>query len=113
MMYKTYGPGGRMIDGLEAVTQTINKIMVTNRYEHVTYSDDYGNELETLVGESYPVVVSESERLIKEALSTDDRILDVVDFELSELEGNVVTIKFTVQTIFGDVPGEVNLDGIS
>src|SRR5690606_42159936 len=39
-----------MIDELEAVKQAVFLILQTERYRYLIYSDDYGSELEGLIG---------------------------------------------------------------
>lgn len=90
-------------DGLEAVKQTVFKILNTERYAYLIYSWDYGIELVDLYGKSPMYVCPELERMIKEALLQDDRITDVTDFEFDTSTKGVVSVKFTVHTIFGDL----------
>lgn len=90
-------------DGLEAVKQTVFKILNTERYAYLIYSWDYGIELMDLYGKSPMYVCPELERMIKEALLQDDRITDVTDFEFDTSTKGVVSVKFTVHTIFGDL----------
>ena len=40
------------IDGLEAMRQAVEKILLTERFEWVIYSSNYGVELERLIGET-------------------------------------------------------------
>ena len=90
-------------DGLEAVKQAVFKILNTERYAYLIYSWDYGIELMDLYGKSPMYVCPELERMIKEALLQDDRITDVTDFEFDTSTKGVVSVKFTVHTIFGDL----------
>jgi phage baseplate assembly protein W len=88
-------------DNLEAVKQAIYKILGTERYDYVIYSQNYGIELEELIGEPTSYVIPELERRITEALMQDDRILAVYDFEFDTPKKNVVTVTFSVDTDFG------------
>ena len=63
-------------DGLEAMKQTIYCILNTERFDHLIYSWNYGIELKHLIGESTTFVIPELERVIKEALLQDTRIVD-------------------------------------
>ena len=92
-------------DGLEAMKQTIYKILNTERYENIMYSWNYGIELKDLFGEPVNYVVSELQRRITEALIQDDRIQSVDGFEY-EIKRRTVILTFTVHTIFGDVQSE-------
>lgn len=89
-------------DGLDAVAQAVYLILSTERYKHIIYSWDYGVELLDLIGKPIPYVIAELPRRIKEALITDDRITDVVDFEF-EKKGQKLYTKFTVVTDAGNL----------
>lgn len=91
---------------LEAMKQVIYKILNTERYQHLIYSWNYGIELEDLFGQPVYYVVPELERRIIEALTQDDRIESVTDFEFDTSKRGTVAVKFTVNTIFGDVEAE-------
>lgn len=103
MMIDTDRIQGTITDNLEAVKQAIYKIINTERYKFLIYSWNYGIELEDLFGKPIPYVLPEIPRRIKEALTQDDRIDDVLGFDLSyDRKGNVLA-KFTVVTIYGSV----------
>ncbi|WP_278558897.1 DUF2634 domain-containing protein [Acidaminococcus intestini] len=94
---------GTVTDNLEAVEQAIYKILNTERYQYVIYSWSYGVELADLFGKPIPFVLPEIPRRIKEALTQDDRITDVTNFDLSYDQGGSVLAKFTVVTIYGNL----------
>ena len=101
---------GKYINGtckdLEEVKQAIYKILNTERYQYVIYSFDYGVEFADLIGEPMSYVCSEIQRRITEALTQDDRIESVSDFEFDTSNKKEVVCTFVVHTIFGDVPEE-------
>ena len=68
-------------DSLEAIRQTVFKILNTERYDYLIYSWNYGIELMDLYGQPTMYVCPEIERRVKEALSQDDRITGVDSFE--------------------------------
>ena len=90
-------------DNLEAIKQTVFKILNTERYEYIIYSWNYGIELKDLFGQPIRYVCPEIERRVKEALLQDDRITAVDNFEFDFPKRGVVAVKFTVHTIFGDL----------
>lgn len=94
-------------DSLEAVKQSIFKILNTERYEYLIYSWNYGIELKDLFGQPPMLVCPELERRVKEALLQDDRITTVDEFEFDTSQNGVVSVTFTVHTIFGDVEEEM------
>lgn len=93
-------------DGLEAVKQAIFKIIMTERYQYIMYSWNYGIELQDLFGEPVTFVCPELRRRISEALLWDDRILGVDNFEFDFPRKGVVHVAFTAHTAFGDVQAE-------
>ncbi len=97
------------VDELEAVKQTVYLILSTERYEYNIYSWDYGVELVDLIGQPMPYVMAELPRRITEALTTDDRIDDVVDFEF-EHKGNKLLTTFTVVSNVGAISTELEVE---
>ena len=94
-------------DGLEAIKQSIFKILNTERYKYLIYSWDYGIELMDLFGQPTMYVCPEIERRVKEALLQDDRITAVDNFEFNFPKRGVVAVTFTAHTIFGDLDEEM------
>lgn len=103
MMIDTDRIQGTIADDLEAVKQAIYKIINTERYKFLIYSWNYGIELEDLFGKPIPYVLPEIPRRIKEALTQDDRIKDVLGFDLTYNRKSDVLAKFTVVTIYGNL----------
>lgn len=93
-------------DGIDALKQVIYKILNTERYKYPIYSWNYGVELSDLVGEPTSFVCAESERRITEALTQDDRIDGVSDFEFDTSNKHEVVCTFVVHTIFGDITSQ-------
>lgn len=98
------------VDSLEAMKQVIFKILNTERYRHIIYSWNYGVELADLIGEPISYVLPEIERRITEALTQDDRIESVSDFEFDISKKKEVTCTFVVHTTFGTVKSEKVVD---
>ena len=90
------------IDDLNAVIQAAYLILSTERYEFIIYSWDYGVELVDLIGQQMPYVMSELPRRIQEALTMDDRIEDVKDFEF-EIKGKQLYTTFTIVSNVGEI----------
>lgn len=91
------GEIGGIINGESAIRQFIRKAVLTSRFRFSIYDDDYGCELEDLIGEDIPIELLESEipRVITEALIYDDRVDDVDDFVIDR-DGDKLFIEFTV-----------------
>lgn len=92
-------------DGLDAMIQAIYKILNTERYENPIYSWNYGVEFSDLYGEDPSLVCPELKRRIHEALTQDERIQDVDSFDFM-IDHNVIHVKFTAHTVYGDVETE-------
>lgn len=97
------------VDDLESIKQAVYLILSTERYEFIIYSWDYGVELVDLIGKPIPYVMSELPRRIQEALTQDNRIDDVVDFEF-EQHGKKLHTTFTVVTNVGNIPTELEVE---
>lgn len=93
-------------DGQEAMKQAIYKILNTEQYQYVMYSWNYGIELLDLYGEPVSYVCPELERRITEALTWDDRIQSVDNFEFNISKKGEILVTFTAHTVFGDVVAE-------
>ena len=94
-------------DTLEAVKQSIYKILNTERYSCLIYSWNYGIELMDLYGQSPTYVCAEIGRRVNEALLQDTRITGIDNFEFDISRKGVVSVTFTVHTLFGDLNEEM------
>lgn len=93
-------------DELEAMKQTVFRILMTERYQYIIYSWNYGIETLDLYGQPVTYVCPELERRIEEALLVDSRIVRVTDFEHNTSVKGVIHTTFTVYTIYGDFVAE-------
>ncbi len=96
-------------DDKEAVLQTIYLMLSVERYAYQIYSRNYGVELSDLIGKPRDYVMSEIKRRITEALMQDDRITGVTDWKF-ESGRKSVTVQFVVNTVYGDVSAEKEVD---
>lgn len=98
------------IDDKDAIIQAIYLILQTERYESMIYNWYYGVEFDGLIGKNKDYVTSELQRVIREALTEDDRITEVSDFDITYTEDSAL-IAFLVQTNIGDITieWEVNI----
>ena len=97
----TKGKATGMTDGLDAVRQTVYKILHTDRFAHLIYDANYGSEITGLQGRSQGYVRSEIERRIREALLQDDRISEIADMQIT-ITGDEALATFTVVSIHGN-----------
>ncbi|MDT9337323.1 DUF2634 domain-containing protein [Clostridium perfringens] len=93
----------RKIDELEAIKQAVFKILQIERFENVIYDASYGVELIGLIGKPKEFVKSDIERIIKEALSVDERILGIENFNIVDDVKENLKIEFKVNSIYGDI----------
>ena len=91
-----------MADGLEAMRQTVQNILQTERYDYQIYSTNYGVEFNDLVGADPDYIKAALPARIEEALSVDDRILSVDDFTF-DFSGDKAGVTCNVQTVYGTV----------
>lgn len=98
-----------LIDGLNAVKQAVTKILQTERFSHLIYDANYGSEFAGLIGHEPVFVQSELRRRIREALTQDDRITDVTDFQIN-IVGDSATVRFTVESTFGSFQQGVSVN---
>lgn len=96
------------VDGLEAMKQVVYKILMTERYEYLIYSWNYGIELRDLFGQPINYAYVEAKARIKEALLADERILDVTDFSMTKDKGTL-SIRFLVTSTEGNFESEVDV----
>ncbi len=96
---------GGWIDGVEAVKQSVYKILNTERYDYLIYNWNYGSELNELMGEQISFVNSIIEQKITDALLQDERIEKVSNFIFSSSKGEVI-VEFTVITSEGTFMAE-------
>jgi hypothetical protein len=88
------------IDGIDAVKQSVELIMSTERFAYPIYSWNYGIELESLIGKDFEYVSAEIKRRIKEALIQDDRITDVSNFKYVN-QGDELLVEFEIESNYG------------
>lgn len=100
----------KIIDGQEAIRQSIQKAVLTARYRYLIYNSQYGCEIETLLGQdiSPQLLHSEITRVITEALKEDDRVRAVEQFQI-ERDSDKLFVIFTVITAEGAIEQEVSI----
>lgn len=98
------------IDGSEAVAQAVDIILNVERFRWQIYSPNSGTNWSNLIGQDPGYVASELQRRIADALSVDDRIRGISNFDYT-VTGNTLSASFTVNTVYGSqqTTVEVNL----
>lgn len=102
----------RKIDEYPAMVQAVDKILKTERFVWAIYDDQYGHDLDTLIGKSMDYAKTEVDRMIKEALYDDDRVTNVEIAEIKQLNADSLSVSGVCSTVYGPVPinTEVNIN---
>lgn len=100
-----------MVDGEEALRQAIWKMLTTERFKHLIYSDNYGSEImdramDTELTEEF--LGCDIPELVKDALLIDERILEVNNITWNWVGRDSVAIACEVITIYG----EMGIEGV-
>lgn len=92
----------KMVSGLEAIRVWMYKAIKTERYRYLAYTDDFGCEIEDLIGSGYSqaAMQAEAERMMKESLLIHPDILTITNFTLEKIS-NGFEITFVANTVFG------------
>lgn len=97
-----------MVDEMDAIKQSVYKILSTERYKYLIYDWRYGRELEGLIGKSPYEIQNEIHSRVKEALLMDDRILDVTQIKVLDVQDDkYIPIILTLDTTEGQFMTEV------
>ena len=101
-VYKNGAPV--IVEGTEAVKVWAWKALHTARFRYEIYSWDFGNELESLIGQEYSQELKESEatRYVRECLLVNPYITEVKNL-LVDFSEDVLAIAGTLITIYGEV----------
>lgn len=91
----------KLIDGAESTIQAMIKIILTERYSSVIYHSGYGIELEPLIGTDIELVRVDLERRLIDALSEDNRFVDITNFKVDIVNMNELSVTFLLETIYG------------
>lgn len=94
------------LDSIEALKQTIYCILTTERCRYPIYSTDYGVELQDLIGQPInTITIAKIQETITAALTQDDRISDVYDFEYKIVDDTALSVLFSIETSLGELTG--------
>lgn len=98
--------GGRpiVVEGKEALKVWIWRALRTARYRYDIYSEDYGSEFESLLGQAYSdsIKTAEAPRYLRECLLTNPYITEVRDIQV-DFASATLTVRGTAVTIYGEV----------
>lgn len=97
-----------MLNEEDAVIQFAQKALSTARNRYLIYTDDYGSELDELIGEDVTDAYLDAEipRMIRDALIYDDRVDEVSEIRYERKDSDLY-ITMVLETIYGDIETEV------
>lgn len=96
---------GQVVEGVQALKGWIYFALRIARYRYPIFSWKYGCELETFIGQSFDdedYLLSETKRMIEDALLINPHIKSVEDVEIKK-EEEKLNITCTVNTKYGDL----------
>jgi hypothetical protein len=96
---------------LQSIAQDIRFALETERYRWPIMGANFGTSFQDLIGTDYNYIRSEIVRRINDALSIDDRILTIGEFEFQKLQDSGMLVKCTITTIMGDVTISTTIQG--
>lgn len=97
-----------MNNGIEAMRQAVEIMLTTKRFNHQIYTENFGIELDDLIGEDPDYIESVLPDRVREAFSIDERILGEQNFTFTTV-GSSMLITFEVVTVFGTFSTEVEI----
>ncbi len=83
---------------------------MTERFVFEIYSDQYGNDLNELIGKDMPYVKTAVENILKEAFYSDDRIDEITINEVRQVNRQTLYVSFTVSSLFGHFEAETEVN---
>ena len=111
--WKTYRDRSTNIAGyvnhIEAVRQTVEHILHTERYAYPIYDENYGMSLEKYIGQPFEYLEATIENDLREALTQDDRIYGVKVLSVLKTNIDSAELFFEVQTTEGLLEMEVTI----
>lgn len=95
-------------DNWEAVRQAVEVIVNVERFKWQIYTLNFGTDYDGLLGTEPGYAASELRRRLEDAFLPDNRILGIKDYRY-KFEDVSLTVTFTARTVFGDVPGSMEV----
>ena len=83
-------------------------MLTTERFGYQIYTENFGVELEDLVGEDADYIEATLPARIRDAFSIDDRILGERNYKF-EVTGDTMLVTFDVDTVYGSFSTEVQI----
>ena len=99
-----------IVDEQDAMLQAVKKILMTDRFVYPIYDEQYGNDINELIGKDEDYVDDDIERVITEALESDDRITNIEFISKEVTAKDTLSIVVDITTIFGELTIETEVN---
>lgn len=97
-----------IVEGKEALKVWMWKALHTVKMRYSIYSDDYGHNLDSLIGKGFSsgLIESDARRIVWECISLNPHITGIENFSTT-YDGDTLTVSFTALTDQGEVDMDV------
>ena len=95
-------------DNWEAVRQAVEVIVNVERFKWQIYTPNFGTDYDGLLGTEPGYAASELRRRLEDAFLPDNRILGIEEYSYTFKDVSL-TVSFTARTVFGGVPGSMEV----
>lgn len=101
---------GKIVEGKKALAVWLYLALKIERYKFYTYSWDYGNELNGLIGKNYSQehIDSEVKRMITDCIEENPYIEGIEDLEVNRTDTGLI-ISFLILTDYGEEEMSINV----
>lgn len=101
---------GKIVEGKKALAVWLYLALKIERYKFYTYSWDYGNELNSLIGKNYSQehIDSEVKRMITDCIEENPYIEGIEDLEVNRTDTGLI-ISFLILTDYGEEEMSINV----
>ncbi|MEA5008217.1 DUF2634 domain-containing protein [Clostridium tyrobutyricum] len=93
-----------IVEGIEALKIWTWKALHTPRFRYDIYDENYGHDIETLIGKnlSYELMETETKRFVTECLTRNKYITGITNFSMKKVN-KLASISFTEKTTLDDI----------
>lgn len=100
---------GEIIDGKDALMQSVKIALMTQRYKYPVFSHSYGTDYTDVFADGYSKAMGRLKNAIYDSLIHDDRINAIDNFTF-ERRGTKMIVKFRILSIYGPLGHEVEVN---
>lgn len=99
-----------MGDNYEAVKQAVEIIFSVERFQWQIYTPNFGTDYRGVIGITPQVAANILRKRVEDAIKADERMTGITDYTW-DVNGDSLTVSFTVNTVYGTVPQTVTIEG--